>query len=145
MKALSIRINVPFLRKPRNDTKSERFCLETGTLRFMQPFFCAVLLRIVFQTFRSGNRSISQQNLSDLSLRGGRNFAPDAAILNGTRRHPGTKHGKARAMIYSRRLYNGWYVSAYITQPKVEWHREAAALQYGRRALQTKQTPPELE
>ena len=33
--------------------------------------------------------------------------APDAAILNGTRRHPGTKHGKARAMIYSRRLYNG--------------------------------------
>ena len=33
--------------------------------------------------------------------------APDAAIFDGTRRHPGTKHGKARAMIYSRRLYNG--------------------------------------
>ena len=33
--------------------------------------------------------------------------APDAAIFDGTICHPGTKHGKARAMIYSRRLYNG--------------------------------------
>ena len=43
---------------------------------------CAVSLRIVFQTFRSGNCSVSPQNLSVLSLRGGRIFAPDAAILN---------------------------------------------------------------
>ena len=48
MQGFSHKINVTFLHKPRNDTKSERFCLETDTLRFMQSFFCAVLLRIVF-------------------------------------------------------------------------------------------------
>ena len=36
---------------------------------------------------------------------------PDAAILNGTRRHPGTKHGKACAMIYSHSLYDRAEVS----------------------------------
>ena len=35
---------------------------------------CAVSLRIVFQTFHSGNCSVFPQNLSVLSLRGGRSF-----------------------------------------------------------------------
>ena len=57
--------------RPRNDTKSERFCLGNGRFCFIRPF-CAVLPRIVFQTFRSENCSVFQQNLPVLSLRGGR-------------------------------------------------------------------------
>ena len=34
--------------------------------------FCAETLRTVFQAFRSENRFVFQQTLSDLSLRGGR-------------------------------------------------------------------------
>ena len=56
---------------PRNDTESGRFCLETDVLRYMRSFFCVVSLRIVFQTFRSENRSVFLQNLPNLSLRGG--------------------------------------------------------------------------
>ena len=37
--------------RPRNDTKSGRFCLENGRFLFYAVVFCAVLLRIVFQTF----------------------------------------------------------------------------------------------
>ena len=62
--------------RPRNDTKSGRFLFEKGRFSFLQLFFavafCAVSLRIVFQTFRSGNCSVFPQNPSDLSLRGGR-------------------------------------------------------------------------
>ena len=47
-----------------------------------------------FQTFRSGNCSVFPQNPPDLSLRGGRIFAPDAAIFDGTKRHLGTKYEK---------------------------------------------------
>lgn len=72
----------------------------------------AALLRIVFQT---GNCSVFPQNLKLFRFPAKpikfviarRARAPDAAIFDGTKRHPGTKHGKARAMIYSRRLYNG--------------------------------------
>ena len=58
--------------RPRNDTKLERFCLENGRFSFFAVIFCAVSLRIVFQTFRSGNCSVFPQNLPNLSLRGGR-------------------------------------------------------------------------
>ena len=51
--------------------------------------------RIVFQTFRSGNCSVFPQNPPDLSLRGGRIFAPDAAIFDGTICHPVTNYGRA--------------------------------------------------
>ena len=47
------------------------FVLETVAFCFMRPF-CAVLPRIVFQTFHSGNCSDFPQNPPDLSLRGGR-------------------------------------------------------------------------
>ena len=57
--------------RPRNDTKSGRLYLGNGRFHFMRPF-CALSLRIVFQTFRFGNCSVFPQNLSDLSLRGGR-------------------------------------------------------------------------
>ena len=151
MQAVSTKINVPFLHKSRNDTKSKRFCLENGRFAFYAAVFCAVLLRIVFQTFRHRFSNVLFRKPFCFPTKpifrfviARRARAPDAAILNGTRRHPGTKHGKARAMIYSRRLYNGWYASAYITQQKVERHCEAAALQYSRRALQAKQTPPGL-
>jgi hypothetical protein len=59
---------------PRNDTKSGRFCLENRRFLFYAVVFCAVSLRIVFQTFRSGNCFVFPQNLSLLSLRGGRSF-----------------------------------------------------------------------
>ena len=59
-------------KRPRNDTKSGRFNLENGRFSFFAVIFCAVSLRIVFQTFRSGNCSVFSQNLPNLSLRGGR-------------------------------------------------------------------------
>ena len=43
---------------PRNDTESGRFCLENGRFSFFAVIFCAVSLRIVFQTFRPGNCSV---------------------------------------------------------------------------------------
>ena len=53
---------------------SGRFYLENRRFSFFAAIFYAVWLRIVFQTFRSGNCSVFPQNLSDLSLRGGRIF-----------------------------------------------------------------------
>ena len=58
--------------RPRNDTKLGRFYLENGRFSFFVVIFCAVSLRIVFQSFRSGNCSVFPQNPPDLSLRGGR-------------------------------------------------------------------------
>ena len=51
-------------------TNLKRFYLGNGRFCFMRPF-CAVLPRIVFQTFRSKNCSVFPKNLPDLSLRGG--------------------------------------------------------------------------
>ena len=79
--------------RPRNDTNLKRFCFGNGRFCFMRPFR-AETLRTVFQAFRSENRFVFQQILSDLSLRGGRIFAPDAVIFDGTRRHPGTRRGR---------------------------------------------------
>ena len=79
--------------RPRNDTELERFYLENGRFYFIRPF-CAVSLCDKFETFRSENRLIYQQSLPILSLRGGLIFAPDAAIFDGTKRHPGTKFGE---------------------------------------------------
>ena len=58
--------------RPRNDTELGRFYLENGRFSFFAVIFCAVSLRIVFQTFRTGNCFVFPQNLSVLSLRGGR-------------------------------------------------------------------------
>ena len=58
--------------RPRNDTKLRRFYLENGRFSFYAVIFYAMSFCIVFQTFRSGNCSVSPQNRSDLSLRGGR-------------------------------------------------------------------------
>ena len=60
----------------------------------------AALLRIVFQT---GNCSVFPQNLKLFRFPAKpikfviarRARAPDAAIFDGTKRHPGTRHGKA--------------------------------------------------
>ena len=57
---------------PRNDTELGRFYLENGRFSFYAVVFCAVSLRIVFQTFRSGICSVFPQTLPNLSLRGGR-------------------------------------------------------------------------
>ena len=59
--------------RPRNDTNLKRFCFGNGRFCFMRPFR-AETLRTVFQAFRSENRFVFQQTLSDLSLRGGRIF-----------------------------------------------------------------------
>ena len=82
------------------------FIWKTDVFCFMRSFFaryCSAssfkrsfrkLLR--FQSFRSGNCSVFPQNPPDLSLRGGRIFAPDAAIFDGTICHPGTNYGCAK-------------------------------------------------
>ena len=91
--------------RPRNDTESGRFCLKTDVFRFMRSFlrgvashrFSNVSFRKLFRfrSFRSGNCSVFPQNLPNLSLRGGRIFAPDAAIFDGTICHSGTNYGCA--------------------------------------------------
>ena len=45
--------------------------MENGRFLFFAGIFCVVSLCIVFQTFRSEKRSVFQQNLPNLSLRGG--------------------------------------------------------------------------
>ena len=78
--------------RPRNDTKSGRFCLENGRFLFYAVVFCAVLLRIVFQTFipeivpfsivsfRKSFRFPAKPNKFVIARRA--HFAPDAAIFN---------------------------------------------------------------
>ena len=70
--------------RPRNDKaggfylKKERcFGLKTTAYDYKHSFF-------------------KQKRSKFMSLRGGRDFAPDAAIFNGTTRHPGTKYGKPK-------------------------------------------------
>ena len=46
-----------------------------------------------FQTFHSANQTFPSQNLPVMSLRGGRIFAPDAAILKFPFRNPRTRYG----------------------------------------------------
>ena len=70
--AIPSALRLPRRYAPRNDTKSGRFNLENGRFSFFAVIFFAVSLRIVFQTFRSENCSVSPQNLPNLSLRGGR-------------------------------------------------------------------------
>ena len=89
--------------RPRNDTNLKRFYLGNGRFCFMRPF-CAVLFRIVFQTFRSGNCPVFDRFVLEIvpffcktyqicHCEEGANFAPDAAILNGTICHSVTKYG----------------------------------------------------
>ena len=53
----------------------------------------SVSLRDEFQTFHSANQTFPSQNLPVMSLRGGRIFAPDAAILKFPFRNPRTRYG----------------------------------------------------
>ena len=69
--AFGLKIATAALR-PRNDTETGRFYLENERFSFFAVIFFAVSLRIVFQTFHSGNCSDFPQNPPDLSLRGGR-------------------------------------------------------------------------
>ena len=74
--------------RPRNDTNLKRFYLGNGRFCFMRPF-CAVLPRIVFQTFRSKNCSVFRKTYQTCHCE----ERSDAAILNGTICHPVTKYG----------------------------------------------------
>ena len=88
------------------------FVWETDVFALCGRFF-AVLLRIVFRTFRHHFPNVSFRKLLRFPAKpirfviARRARAPDAAIFDGTKRHLGTMHGKVRAMIYSWRLYNG--------------------------------------
>ena len=53
--------------RPRNDTGSERFCLENGRFSFFAVIFCTVLLCTVFQTFRSGNRFVFKRFVPEIA------------------------------------------------------------------------------
>ena len=103
--AFGLKIATAALR-PRNDTKSGRFCLENGRFLFYAVVFCAVSLRIVFQTFRSGNCSVFDRFVPEIvpfsrkthqicHCEEGAAFAPDAAIFNESTCHPGTNYGCA--------------------------------------------------
>ena len=92
--------------RPRNDTGSERFCLENGRFSFFAVIFCTVLLCTVFQTFRSGNRFVFKRFVPEIApfshkthqichCEEGAILAPDAAIFNGTICRPGTNYGCA--------------------------------------------------
>ena len=88
--------------RPRNDTKLRRFYLENGRFLFYAVVFCAVLLRIVFQTFIPEIVPFSIVSFRKL-LRFSANptrfviarraRAPDAAIFNETICHPETNYG----------------------------------------------------
>ena len=101
--AIPMALRLPRRYAPRNDTESVRFC--------SKRMFCAICGHFL--------RGIASRCLSNVSFRKSFRFPakptdfviarrafsmPDAAILNGTKRHPGTRHGKACAMIYSHRL-----------------------------------------
>ena len=115
MQAVSAKTNVPFLHKPRNDMKLGRFCLENG--RFLP--YAAFLRGAAPHRFSNGSSSFFKRFVPIVSklfcfpakpadfVIARRARAPDAAIFDGTICHPGTRHGKACAMIYSRWLYNG--------------------------------------
>ena len=60
---MPLTLRLPRRCAPRNDTNLERFYLENERFLFYAVVFCAVSPRIVFQTFRSGNRSVFPQNL----------------------------------------------------------------------------------
>ena len=79
--AIPLAYRLPRRCAPRNDTELKRFNLENGRFSFFTVIFCAVSLRIVFQMFRSGNCSVSPQNLPILSLRGGRILRPTRQSL----------------------------------------------------------------
>ena len=88
--------------RPRNDTKSGRFCLENGRFLFYAVVFCAVSLRIVFQAFISeivpfsivSFRKLLRFPAKPVSLVIARRArAPDAAIFNESICHPGTNYG----------------------------------------------------
>ena len=108
-RAFNFKIATAALR-PRNDTKIGTFLLENGRFSFLLLFFavifCVVLLRIVFQTFRSGNCSvfncfvpeivpISRKTYQICHCEEGAFFAPDAAIFDDAICHPGTNYGCA--------------------------------------------------
>ena len=88
--------------RPRNDTELERFYLENGRFLFYAVVFCAVSLRIVFQTFIPEIVPFSIVSFRKL-LRfpakptkfviARRARAPDAAIFNETICHPETNYG----------------------------------------------------
>ena len=90
--------------RPRNDTKLERICLENGRFLFYAVVFCAVSLRIVFQTFIPEIVPFSNVSFRKL-LRfpakptrfviARRARAPDAAIFNESICHPVTNYGCA--------------------------------------------------
>ena len=62
----------------------------------MEPF-------LGVQRFQPESTFRFSKNQLVLSLRGGRIFAPDAAIFDGARRHPGTKHGQGCAVKFALR------------------------------------------
>ena len=68
--AIPMALRLPRRCAPRNDIESGRFCSKPMFCAIC-CIFCIVSLCIVFQTFRSENRSVFQQNLPILSLRGG--------------------------------------------------------------------------
>ena len=84
--------------------KSGRFCLENGRFSFFAVVFCAVSLRIVFQTFipeivpfsivsfRKTFRFPAKPTSLVIARRA---RAPDAAIFDGTICHPVTNYGCA--------------------------------------------------
>ena len=103
--AIPMALRLPRRYAPRNDT-------ESGAFFVWKRMFCTICGHFL--------RGIASHRVSNVSFRKSIRFPakptdfviarrtfsmPNAAILNGTKRHPGTRHGKACAMIYSHSLY----------------------------------------
>ena len=104
--------------RPRNDTKLGRFYLENRRFLFYAVVFCAVLLRIVFQTFipeivpfsnvsfRKSFRFPAKPTRFVIARRA---RAPDAAIFNDAICHSVTNYGRAernRTLKWRERMRN---------------------------------------
>ena len=77
--------------RPRNDTKLERFYLETDVSRFMRSFFARYCSAWFFKRFVPKIVPFSAKPTKFVIARSD----SDAAILNETRRHSGTNYGGA--------------------------------------------------
>ena len=82
--------------RPRNDTKIGMFLFGKRTFFiFCDYFLRGVAPHLVFQTFRSGDCSVSHKTDQICHCEEGAFFAPDAAIFDGTICHSVTNYGCA--------------------------------------------------
>ena len=81
-------------KRPRNDTKLERFNLDNGRFSIFAVIFACCRSASFFKHFVSEIVPISRKTNQFCHCEEGAIFAPDAAIFNESICHPGTKYGR---------------------------------------------------